>query len=167
MGDFPQDRYPASLQLSLKKGAQIIFVKNDYERRWVNGTLGKIHNLQADKIEVELENGTTNEVFKSEWENVRYKWDNKTREITKEVIGTFTQYPLKLAWAITIHKSQGLTFDKVIIDLSGGIFAHGQLYVALSRCRSLDGIYLKRKVTQQDVIVDRRVIEYLHPTMEN
>jgi len=141
MGDFPQDRYPASLQLSLKKGAQIIFVKNDYERRWVNGTLGKIHNLQADKIEVELENGTTNEVFKSEWENVRYKWDNKTREITKEVIGTFTQYPLKLAWAITIHKSQGLTFDKVIIDLSGGIFAHGQLYVALSRCRSLDGIY--------------------------
>lgn len=174
IGNFSQDKYPAPLRLSLKKEAQVIFVKNDYERRWVNGTLGKIHNLETDpnsygkdKIEVELENGKIYEVFKSEWENISYKWDNKAREITKEVIGTFTQYPLKLAWAITIHKSQGLTFDKVIIDLSGGTFVHGQLYVALSRCRSLDGIYLTKKVLKRDAIVDKRVIEYLFSVSEN
>jgi ATP-dependent exoDNAse (exonuclease V) alpha subunit len=156
-GKFDKGAFPTDLVLSLKEGAQVMFVKNDNEGRWVNGTLGQIKKIKRDEIQVETQDKRTYTVKPVKWEIPSYKFDEKTQMVTTEVIGSFTQYPLKLAWAITIHKSQGKQFDKVIIDLGWGAFAHGQLYVALSRCKTLEGLILKSQVRPKDVIVDSRV----------
>lgn len=163
-GDFPTNTaLPAELELNLKKGARVMFVKNDKGRMWVNGTLGTIHALEKEKIEVKIEENGRNEIVtvsRVKWENIKYELDSNTGEIKETILGTLTQYPLRLAWAITIHKSQGMTFDKVNIDFSRSPFAHGQTYVALSRCRTIDGITLSKKIWPNDVIVDERIIEF-------
>lgn len=158
--DFSAKNLPTDLHLVLKEGAQVIFIKNHTAGKWVNGTIARVHTLYPDRIMVRLEDGTIEEVHREVWENKRYRWDGSTRRIKSEVVGRFTQYPIKLAWAITIHKSQGLTFDKMILELGGGTFAHGQLYVALSRCRSLEGIVLREPVRQRDIIIDDRVVDF-------
>ncbi len=137
-----------------------MFVKNDTEGCWVNGTLGRIKTLKKDKIQVETVDKKIHTVKEVKWEIPAYQFDENRQIVTTEVIGSFTQYPLRLAWGITIHKSQGKQFDKVIIDLGWGTFAHGQLYVALSRCKTLEGMILKTQVRPKDVIVDPRVIDF-------
>ncbi|RKZ53182.1 MAG: AAA family ATPase [Candidatus Parabeggiatoa sp. nov. 3] len=159
-GKFDKGTFPTDLSLSLKDGAQVMFVKNDSEGRWVNGTLGRIKKIKRDQIQVETPDKISYTVKKAKWEIVNYQFDEKTQTVTTDVTGSFTQYPLKLAWAITIHKSQGKQFDKVIVDLGWGTFAHGQLYVALSRCKTLEGLILKSQVRPKDVIVDNRVIAF-------
>ena len=163
-GMFDAALFPTDLGLRLRKGAQVMFVRNDQEeRRFVNGTIGKITHIDRDTIVVESESidGIKRriEVPKVEWEIIRYK-GGATGSLETETIGSFTQYPLKLAWAITIHKSQGKTFDRLLIDLGGGAFEHGQLYVALSRCRTLEGIVLRQRIRLQDVITDERVVDF-------
>ena len=160
-GDFPPSAYPTDLNLRLKKGAQVIFLRNDAERRFVNGTLGIVSAIKDDSLKVKLENGTEIDVEPAIWENVTYKYEAKTKRVSTNVKGTFTQFPVKPAWALTIHKSQGLTFDNVIIDLGrGGAFAGGQVYVALSRCTSLEGIRLRTCVDARDVFVHPEVIRF-------
>ena len=156
--------FPAELMLTLKKGAQVMFVKNDPEREFVNGTIGTIVELDNDQVVVECEDEAGEQravkVGRMTWEVLQYRFDEVKNLIDTEVVGTFTQYPLRLAWAITIHKSQGKTFDRVIIDLGrGGAFEHGQTYVALSRCRTLEGITLKQALRPNDILVDPFVVE--------
>ena len=163
-GQFDPGLYPADFGLRLRKGAQVMFVRNDNEQRqFVNGTIGKITLLNQDTIVVETEEHGGKkrriEVAKSEWEIIRYK-GGQAGGLETEVVGSFAQYPLRLAWAITIHKSQGKTFDRVLIDLGGGAFEHGQLYVALSRCRTLEGVVLRHRIRPQDIITDERVVEF-------
>ncbi len=147
--DFPENAFPAEKQLELKAGAQVMFLRNDIEeRKYFNGKIGTITALNEASIRVKCKDDLNEiEVKKSEWENIRYRLDSETREITEEVLGSFIQYPLRLAWAVTIHKSQGLTFDKVVIDAQRA-FATGQVYVALSRCTTLEGLILKTPVNQ-------------------
>lgn len=159
-GDFSEKNLPTDLHLVLKEGAQVIFIKNDVGNRWVNGTIATVHALDDDVIKVRMADGDIEEVKRETWENKRYTWDAAKRRVESEVIGRFKQFPVKLAWAITIHKSQGLTFDKMIVDLAGGTFAHGQLYVALSRCRSLEGLVLREPIRQRDSIIDERVVRF-------
>jgi ATP-dependent exoDNAse (exonuclease V) alpha subunit len=158
-GKFEESAYPCPTSLRLKKGAQVILIRNDPDKRWVNGTLAKVVALSNDSIVVDI-NGRTCDVPIVKWQKIEYSYNKDEDKIEDEVVGAFAQYPLKLAWAITIHKSQGQTFDKVIIDLGHGAFTHGQLYVALSRCTRLDGIRLKRPVTPGDIIFDRRIYEF-------
>lgn len=160
VGEFKEEKYPTQKTLELKKFAQVILVKNDTAGRWVNGTIAKIDFLAKDIIEIRLQNGQTHKLQKETWENRKYKYDREKKKIVSETIGSFSQYPIKLAWAITIHKSQGLTFDNVIIDLGSGAFVNGQVYTALSRCRTLNGIVLKRKLRKEDIISDRRIINF-------
>ncbi len=164
-GVFDVRQYPTEAVLRLKEGAQVMFVKNDAKKEFVNGTIGKIIQVTQNQILVSIEDKDlatkTIEVEKAEWEILKYKQNEKDpSKIETEVIGSFKQYPLRLAWAITIHKSQGKTFDKVIIDMGGGAFEHGQTYVALSRCRTLNGIVLKQKIRPNDIMVDERVVEF-------
>lgn len=162
-GAFDPALYPTESMLRLRLGAQVMFVKNDPEKNFVNGSIGKVVQLDSETVVVEItaDNGVKRKVDVSimDWEIMRYKAD-ATGGIDTESIGSFRQYPLKLAWAITIHKSQGKTFDRVLIDLGGGAFEHGQLYVALSRCRTLEGIILKQRIRPQDVITDERVVDF-------
>lgn len=151
---FPENSLPAPLVLELKAGAQVVFVRNDPDKRWGNGTIGKVHSVSDNSLEIMLENGVTHIVNREVWENVSYRYDKESHRIEEEVLGTFTQFPLRLAWALTIHKSQGLTFPKVIIDMEGGAFAAGQAYVALSRCQSLEGLTLRSKVNAYDFFVN-------------
>lgn len=159
-GEFKEHKFPTSKNLKLKRNAQVIFIKNDLARRWVNGTIAKIDFISRDLLQVKLQDGSVHQVEKVVWENRRYKYDRDKKKIVSEIVGSFTQFPIKLAWAITIHKSQGLTFDKVIIDLGTGAFVNGQVYTALSRCRTLSGITLRRKLHQEDIISDKRIINF-------
>lgn len=161
-GDFPESMLPTLMELELKPGAQIIFIKNDQNKRWVNGTLGIITGMDEGegKIYVHTEAGDDFDVEPAQWSNVRYTFNEKEKKVEEEELGTFTQYPLRLAWAITVHKSQGLTFNNVNIDLTGGAFAGGQTYVALSRCRSLEGITLKEPLHQRDIFVREEVKQF-------
>lgn len=159
-GEFNTNHLPTDPVLVLKEGAQVIFIKNNQAGKWVNGTIAKVHALKEDTIEVQLPDGNIETVMRETWENKLYRWDAVNRRVKSEVIGTFQQYPVKLAWAITIHKSQGLTFDRMILELGGGTFAHGQLYVALSRCRSMEGLILREPVKQKDIIIDQRVVTF-------
>lgn len=159
-GVFESNRYPTDVELNLKVGAQIVFIKNDVDKRWFNGTIGKIKNLSKNGITVLLENGEFYALEQEVWENTTYKFNRKLNKIESQVTGDFKQYPLKLAWAITIHKSQGLTFDKIIIDFGRGAFAYGQAYVALSRARTINGLFLRRKIVSSDIKVSRAVKEF-------
>lgn len=153
-GVFPETSYPADKQLVLKQGAQVMFIKNDLEKRFFNGMIGEVVSLDSNSIVVKCkESGEAFSLEKAEWANCKYTIDNETKEIKETVEGVFRQYPLRLAWAITIHKSQGLTFDHAIIDISHS-FAHGQAYVALSRCRTLEGIILSAPLQREAIIAD-------------
>ena len=161
-GDFPASSLPTTRDLELKPGAQIIFVKNDPDRRWVNGTIGVVSGFGTtdDVLYVITDDGHECDVRPESWRNIRYKYDEEKKEITEEVLGTFTQYPVRLAWAITIHKSQGLTFSRAVVDLSGGAFAGGQTYVALSRCTSLEGLQLRAPLRRSDVFVRPEITHF-------
>src|SRR5690606_35421135 len=137
------------------------------QRRWVNGTIGRVEFISSDGIDVKIAGGQVFRVGKERWESRKYTFDHRGKRIMSEVEGTFEQYPLKLAWAITIHKSQGLTFDKVIVDLGKGAFVPGQVYTALSRCRSLDGIVLRTPVAKSDLIADDRLINFYRSVAGN
>jgi len=161
-GDFPESMYPLPLALELKIGARIMFIKNDVsgEQRFFNGKMATVSHLDEARILVQFDDSTSPyEVPRDEWENKKYKVDDKSKELSEDVIGTFRQYPIKLAWAITIHKSQGLTFEKAIIDASQS-FAPGQVYVALSRLRSLDGLVLKSAISLSSMHQDAKIMAY-------
>lgn len=159
-GEFPDNNLPTPRVLQLKEGAQVVFVKNDYDRRWVNGTVGKVTKCTPGRIEVTLENGKTHEVEQERWANIVYEYDEKHKSVIEKEIGAYLQYPLKLAWALTIHKSQGLTFNNLIIDMGNGAFSSGQTYVALSRCRSLEGMQLVSPLRPKDIFVNRAISEF-------
>lgn len=159
-GEFQESALPTLKELVLKENAQVMFVKNDPHHRWYNGSLGLIEEINEDGIFVRTEDDQIHLVNREKWVNIRYRYDEENNKIIEEEIGSFTQFPLRLAWAITIHKSQGLTFEKVVLDFNGGAFASGQLYVALSRCRSLNGIILKTPVTLNDIIVNDHVQKF-------
>lgn len=166
-GDISEEYFPTDRDLQIKKNAQVMFVNNDREGRWVNGSIGHVVDIEEDPdsgkdmVMVQLQNGETVPVLPNTWEVFTWKYDKAEKKLLTETTGMFTQYPLRLAWAITIHKSQGKTFDRVIIDLGSGAFVSGQLYVALSRCKTLEGIVLTRQVQKKDVMMDRRVVQFM------
>lgn len=161
-GEFSESSLPTLMDLTLKPGAQIIFVKNDRNKQWVNGTIGTVrdYDTDAEYLHVTTDEGKNVTVERAEWSNVRYTYNEEEKKIEEEELGVFIQFPVKLAWAITIHKSQGLTFKNVTIDFTGGVFAGGQAYVALSRCTSLEGIRLKCPVQQRDIFVRPEIIRF-------
>ena len=168
-GDFQEHIYPTEHQLTLKKGAQVMFVRNDNSgnKLFYNGKIGKIIGFDNDIIEIQCpEDEQPIEVGKITWENTKYSINKETKEISETVAGTFRQYPLKLAWAITIHKSQGLTFEKAIIDAQAS-FAHGQVYVALSRCKSLEGLILSTPIRESSIMVDHTVHHFSNEISQN
>lgn len=161
-GEFPESALPTPVELELKPGCHVMFIKNDMKKRWVNGTLGVVSAIDEDGgvVSVITEDGSEYDVERELWENVRYKFNETEEKIEEEQIGTYVQFPLRLAWAITVHKSQGLTFRRVNIDFTGGAFAGGQTYVALSRCMSLDGISLKEPIRRRDIFVRSEVVRF-------
>lgn len=168
-GEFPESALPTPIELDLKPGCHVMFIKNDMQKRWVNGTLGIVSSIDEEGgvISVIAEDGNEYDVEKDMWENVRYKFNETEKKIEEEQIGTYVQFPLRLAWAITVHKSQGLTFRKVNIDFTGGVFAGGQTYVALSRCMSLEGITLKEPIRRNDIFVRSEVVKFAQHYNDN
>ena len=162
-GEFPESSLPTPMELEVKTGAQVLFIKNDKERRWVNGTLGTIIGFGDEEdgiIYVRTGDGRDFDVQREIWSNVRYTFNEKEQKIEEEEIGSYQQFPLRLAWAITVHKSQGLTFNNVKIDFTGGVFAGGQTYVALSRCTSLQGISLQEPIRRENIFVRTEVTNF-------
>lgn len=165
-GEFDKNSYPTDEVLYLAKGAQVMLLNNDGQGRWINGTIAKVVNIVkksdfCDSIFVRLPANTIEEITPYRWEIFNFKYNKEKDIIESEITGTFTQYPLKLAWAITIHKSQGKTFERVILDLSRGMFAPGQAYVALSRCVSLEGLSLTRPFKKSYCFTDREMVKFL------
>ncbi len=163
-GDFGKDYIPTRIELKLKLGAQIMMLNNDTDGRWVNGTIGTVLGIRSmkngeDCIEARLAHGETVDITPYTWEIFRFFMQDG--HLQSEVVGTFTQFPLMLAWAVTIHKSQGKTFGRVIIDIGKGTFAHGQMYVALSRCTTLEGLVLRQKINKNNIWADYRVVKFL------
>lgn len=158
-GDYTAASHPTDSALTLKPGAKVILLRNDPERRWVNGTIARVSRLEDKRVMIEV-GGKEYELEPVSWEQRRYAYDKEQEKIVGTVAGTFKQYPVRLAWALTIHKAQGLTLDNVYIDLGRGTFAHGQAYVALSRCRSLEGLALARPLTPRDILFDRSALGY-------
>lgn len=153
------DKLPAPYKLELKKDAQIMMLKNDGGKRWVNGSIGKVEKLEENSITVKID-GNKYKIEKESWNEVEYVLNKETKEIEERIIAGFSQFPLQLSYAMTIHKSQGKTFDKITVDVGTGAFAHGQIYVALSRCRTIEGIILNNPIRNNDIIVDPRVIQF-------
>ena len=158
-GDFGAGALPADETLELKVGAQVMFLRNDSDQRWVNGTLGTVAKVDGT-VWVEVD-GETHEVDPVIWEKYKYRYDPETKTLSKDVVGEFEQFPLRLAWAVTVHKSQGQTYDAAIIDLGNRAFTAGQTYVALSRITSLDGLYLSRPLRPEDIMVDPNVTRFM------
>ena len=158
-GDFNASAQPTDATLILKPGAKVMLLRNDSDRRWVNGTIARVSRLEEDRVWVEVD-GKEHEIERVAWENRRYAYDKAEEKIVETVAGTFRQFPLRLAWALTIHKSQGLTLDKVYIDLGRGTFAHGQAYVALSRCRTMKGLAFARPLRPSDILFDPAAMGY-------
>lgn len=162
VGDMKENNFPTEKGLKLKVGAQVMLLKNDTERprRWVNGTLGIVTKLKENEVLVNID-GVEHTVEKESWEAIKYSYDTDEKKLKKQVTSAFVQIPLRLAWAITIHKSQGQTYSSVVIDTKGGMFQSGQTYVALSRCTSLEGLYLTAPIRDRDIIIDRKVVEFM------
>ncbi len=158
-GEFGETAHPTDATLLLKHGAKVMLLRNDPDKRWVNGTVARVARLEDKRVWIKVE-GKVHEIEPVSWEARRYAYDQTAEKIVENVTGTFRQFPLRLAWALTIHKSQGLTLDRVYIDLGRGTFAHGQTYVALSRCRSLEGLALARPLRPTDIIFDRSAMDY-------
>jgi len=158
-GDFNANAQPADATLTMKAGAKVMLLRNDADKRWVNGSIGRVTRLFEKRIWVEID-GEEHEIEQAKWETKRYAFDTEADKVVETVTGEFKQFPLRLAWALTIHKSQGLTLDRVYIDLGRGAFAHGQTYVALSRCRTLEGLALARPLRAADILFDRSVLGY-------
>ena len=159
-GSLEKTAFPTEEVLRLKKGAQIMLLRNDKERRWVNGTLGYIDSLDDGEIKVNID-GKIHSVPKETWKKIQYILNETTNTLGEKIVSSFTQFPLRLAWAMTIHKSQGQTYNSVAIDMGYGAFAHGQTYVGLSRCKSIEGLYLKRKILRKDIIVESKIIDFM------
>ena len=166
-GDFGGRAYPADEDLQLKVGAQVMFLRNDSPMdggpRWVNGTIGVVTRID-DTVWVEVD-GDVHEVEPAVWEKFKYSYNPLTKKLSKDVVAEFTQFPLRLAWAVTIHKAQGATYDTAIVDLGSRVFSPGQSYVALSRLTSLDGLYLARPLRPNDIIVDPNVQRFMQEAM--
>lgn len=165
-GDFNAKDLPTGLDITLKIGAQVMLLNNDSKGRWINGSIGRVIGIEKtkgepDAIQVELQDGETVDVGHYTWGMYEFHYDKKARTVISDVVGTFTQYPIKLAWAVTIHKGQGMTFERVIIDIGRGTFSHGQLYVALSRCTSLEGIILRKQMHKKHILMDWRVVDFV------
>ncbi|MBF0532284.1 MAG: AAA family ATPase [Candidatus Omnitrophica bacterium] len=162
-GEFQEKNLPTKEALELKIGAQVMLLNNDAQGRWVNGSIGKVLSVDG-QVCVELSDGQVVDVDPYDWEMYRFVYDEETESLVSEPTGSFRQYPLRLAWAVTIHKAQGQTFSQVVIDFGSGAFSHGQAYVALSRCVSLSGVVLRRPVTMGDVLLDERVVDFMKDT---
>jgi len=159
-GGIDPSAYPADLLLTLKRGARVILLKNDPQKRWVNGTMGVVTQISDSGISVEI-SGSVYPLDRATWEVIEYRYHSGSNNIEATVAGSFSQFPVKAAWAITIHKSQGLTFERIIVDLGDGAFVHGQTYVALSRCTSLEGLILTKPVRRKDIILDAKVRNFI------